>query len=577
MRKILINFLIFLSFCFSKERVKIAIYAGGGFRNLKEEEIKRILKAKEVEYILTQEAVGTIDEKTKKLYELFAKNGKKIILDIWWGPCGDYNWDKYNFPDIAQDENLRKEFFEKVIDPVILSIGEENLYGVHMLEETGSWYGYEKTVHPYYKMPDVNTPNIRKYNWLLKKETGLDMDLSPIWNNEEKFAFWRWASKTISSSSAHKVFCEYIHKKYPKLKAFQFEGPPDIARMECLTEYKVMLDYFDGIVTDNYSSPKNTYLLNAYRTMAPTKEIVALIAGYYATEGTDEQVKKIKEERFKYAYLAGMNGIGFFEPDGIRIKGQDFQEPKVWEQNLEIFKKYYNQPVYNKKREILITSTNLSVGGYGIDNYLPYVNIENFSFIPAGEIRLIKNLEEYEVIIIFGPNYPGKNPMWNDEYMNKKYNVDGIFDYKKLNNFVEKGGILVISGVPLEKGSGLYITENEIIIGTKTINKNYALPNEWAKKNLKLKDSYKDLFTVTSFEFKVSDKAMDLGENTGYLVPYGKGYFLILPHRPSGRINVKNEERENYGNFLTDILNGLFNYTGKKELLKYIKRGGYYE
>lgn len=158
-----------------------------------------------------------------------------------------------------------------------------------MPEETGLWYGYEKTIHPYYKKPDINTPNIKKYNWLLKKDTGLDMDLSPIWNEEEKFAFWRWACKTISSSSAHKVFCQYIHKKYPKIKTFHFEGLPDFASGN-FCEYKVMIDDFDGIVTDCYTSPKGIYMgLISYRTLSPKKEIIALVNGYFATSGTDEE------------------------------------------------------------------------------------------------------------------------------------------------------------------------------------------------------------------------------------------------------------------------------------------------
>ena len=544
----------------------MAIY--GSVRNLKEEEMERILKAKEVEYIGTQEAPGTVNEEVKKKYERLAKEGKKIILDIWWGPDGDYNWDKYNFPDISQDEKLRKEFFEKVIDPVIEAIGPENIYGVHMLEETGLWYGYEKTIHPHYKIPNINTPNIRKYNWLLKKDTGLDMDLSPIWNNEEKFAFWRWASKTISSASAHKVFSQYIHKKYPKIKAFQFEGLPDVAWMDCFTEYKVMINDFDGIFTDNYSSPKNTYFLNAYRTMAPTKEIVALIAGYFSTPGSDEEVEKIKRERFKYAYFAGMDGIGFFEPDEVRVKGPDYSEPKVWEQNLRIFKEYYNKVVYKEKRKILITGTNMCVGGYGMDGYFPYIDIENFSFIPAGEFRLIEP-DEYEIIVIFGPNYPGKNPMWNNEYMNKKYNVDSVFDYKKLNGFVEKGGILIISGIPLEKGSGLYFTENNILYGNSKEEKNFIQPNNFAIEKFKLESRYQPIFTTYTCKYVFDEKqVISLGENTGYLISYGKGYFLILPHVPTGRIDVKIEERKNYGKFLTDILKGIIEFSGKSKFIK---------
>ncbi|MGB9677185.1 MAG: hypothetical protein ACPLZ9_01070 [Candidatus Ratteibacteria bacterium] len=556
MKKFLFLVFIFNSIIFSEEKVGFTVYAGK-IRSLSDIDFNRIVNTKEVTYVLTQEGPNTIDQKAKERYKILKEKGKKVIIDIWWGPDGEYNWDKYNFPDISQNEKLRNEFFEKVIEPVIEAIGPENIYGVHMLEETGLWYGYEKTIHPYYKIPDINTSNIRKYNWLLKKDTGFDMDLSPIWNDEERFVFWRWVCKTISSSSAHKVFCEYIHKKYPKIKAFQFEGLPDYASGN-FCEYKVMIDDFDGIVTDSYTSSKGIYMsLVGYRTMAPKKEIVALVNGYFGTTGTDEEVKKIKEERVKYAYLAGMNGIGFFEPDGVKVKTQDFQDEKVFKDNIEILKPYITKNVYKKKRDLLIVPTNISVGGYGIDAYLPYSDISDYDMIPATEFRLI-NPDEYKVIVILGPNYPGKNPMWNKKYIKEKYNVDSLFDAELLNNFVEKGGVLIISGLPLEKGSGLYFTEKEILYGSSKENKYSIIPNDYAIKKLKLKEKYEPIFTKSSYKYNFdTDKVISLGENTGYLISFGKGYFLILPQIPVGRIDVKIIERENFGKFLTDIIKGI--------------------
>ena len=69
-----------------------------------------------------------VSAKTRNRYKRLKEAGKKIIVDIWWGPDGEYNWDKYDFPDIAQDPQLRTEFFEKVIDRTI------------------DWYWYEKSV-----------------------------------------------------------------------------------------------------------------------------------------------------------------------------------------------------------------------------------------------------------------------------------------------------------------------------------------------------------------------------------------------------------------------------------------------
>ena len=79
-------------------------------------------------------------------------------------------------------------------------------------------------------------------------------------------------------------------------------------------------------------------LLSCYRTMVLRPKSLPLINGYFGTPGTKEEVYKIKEERLKYALDAGMNGIGFFEPDDERVKGMDFQDPVVWQDNLKLFK-----------------------------------------------------------------------------------------------------------------------------------------------------------------------------------------------------------------------------------------------
>lgn len=235
--------------------------------------------------------------------------------------------------------------------------------------------------------------------------------------------------------------------------------------------------------------------------------------------------KKNKRRKSKICLSCG-NGIGFFEPDEIRIKTQDFQNEKIFKDNIEIIKPYIKKNVYQKKKDILIVPTNICVGGFGIDAYLPYSDIIDYDMIPATEFRII-NPFNYECIIIFGPNYPGKDAMWNKKYMKEKYNVDPLFDSEILNNFVEKGGILIISGLPLEKGSGLYFTENNILFGTLKESKNFIFPNNYAVKKLKLNSKYQPIFTNSSYKYRFDS------------------------------------DRENYGRFLTDIILGSLQFTPK--------------
>lgn len=548
--------------------VRAAAYVQG-VAAIDDQSLRRILDADEVVYILTQEtATGRpLPAKTKERYQALKAAGKRAIVDIWWGGAGKFHWDKYNFPDIAQDASLRADFFEKVVDPVIDELGPKNLHGVHLLEETGLWYGYEKTAHPFYKRPTVRTPCIRKYNGLLGKDTGLDMDMEPIWKPEERFAYLRWVSRRLSSAAAHKVFCDHIHRKYPGLKAFQFEGLPDTAT-DNYTEYQVMRDAFDGIVTDVYDSPKGIYALVSYRTMAPKAEIVALVNGYFATPGTKEEVRRIKKARLKYATEAGMNGIGFFEPDGERVKGNDFENPAVWQDNLELFKTINDQPVNLNKRKLLLVPMNCSVGGYGLAWYFNQTRFANYAMIPANEFRLIRP-SDYRAVVILGGSYPGANATWNQAYMRQNYRVDALFDANELNRFVEKGGLLVITGLPLDPEAGLAPVQRKLLGGSSTVRAEQLSPNEWGRRNLKLKAFYTNGFAPEVYQYEAGPSVQGLGENCGYVVRHGKGQWLVLPQCPSGHPSA--EEARSYAAFLTDAVRGFFEYAGAKELAEYFE------
>ncbi|MCL5408823.1 MAG: hypothetical protein M1135_02215 [Candidatus Omnitrophica bacterium] len=545
--------------------VKAVVYANN-LSNMNENSFQRILNAKGVVYILTQQTVGMpVSVKTRERYKKLKEDGKKVILDIWWGPNGEYNWNKYDFPDIAQNPQSRSEFFKKVIDPTINEIGKKNLYGVEMLEETGGWYGYKKTVWPNMEFPTVNTPNIRKYNWLLQKETGLNMDMSPIWNMDENFACWRWINRTLSPAAAQKVFYDYIHKKYHGLKVFQFEGLPDVAT-RCYGEYQVMLNSFDGIITDAYDSPREIYsALISYRTMAPKTEIVALVNGYFGTYGTKEDVYKIKKKRLKYALSAGMNGIGFFEPDGKKVKVSDFQDPAVWRDNLKLFKIIVDKSVNVKKRKMLLVPLNYSVGGYGLAWYFGSVKLTGYAMIPASEFRMV-NPADYRAIVILGGYYPGVNTTWNQDYMQKKYHVDALFDANKLNRFVENGGLLVITGLPMNTGAELALVQKKLLTGSSLSTVKKLTLNNWSIQNLKMKPAYSNGFSRNVYQYKTGPSVISLGENCGYIVKYGKGYFLVLPQQPTGG---SSKEAKSYAAFLTDVLRGFFNYAGARELAEY--------
>ncbi len=66
---------------------------------------------------------------------------KRIVAQLWYGGWGRCNWSYYSLAHIAMDPKIREDFFRNVLDPTIDRLGPENLYAVHLLEETGMQFG----------------------------------------------------------------------------------------------------------------------------------------------------------------------------------------------------------------------------------------------------------------------------------------------------------------------------------------------------------------------------------------------------------------------------------------------------
>lgn len=142
---------------------------------------------------------------------------RRVVLQLWWGGSGRYNWSKYSLAHISMDPEIRREFFADVTDPLLEAVGPENVYGAHLLEETGMQFGVDVDVagipedlsdgdnngsnwdQPtwlgvggivgYLGGPYV--PNIRRYNQQFKADTGLDMREAPLWSYTKGWPIYR--------------------------------------------------------------------------------------------------------------------------------------------------------------------------------------------------------------------------------------------------------------------------------------------------------------------------------------------------------------------------------------------------
>ncbi len=82
-----------------------------------EEAFQRILGEKSVRYVCTQRifTLAGVPPLARKRAEALTRAGKRVVLQIWWGPGGTFPWSKYSFANLALDEKGRPDFFRDVV------------------------------------------------------------------------------------------------------------------------------------------------------------------------------------------------------------------------------------------------------------------------------------------------------------------------------------------------------------------------------------------------------------------------------------------------------------------------------
>ncbi|NLO72587.1 MAG: hypothetical protein GX100_00575 [candidate division WS1 bacterium] len=509
------------------------IYPYGVPTKDKDEDYQRLLNCKEAEYLgfqwFARSSYDANDLQRQRAGEL-ARAGRKLIIDLWFGNSPPFSWRYFNFPNIALDPKIRQEFFDRCTDPFLEHWGAENLYAVHLMEETGMQFGWERDVAGYadeeigydngsnWDNPasfewgrSIAGPynlNIRKYNDLFRKETGLDMRLAPIWSAEEKSRFNEWVQQTMEGG-AHVQFAKHVHQKYPGLKVYAFNSGPAL-----IPQSKVL----DGHFTDPYTNTIGVYqsLRGLRSIMRPEMDLVTMMWG--------NKEKPIPQRLSQQAacYIGGADILSTFG-DGEATSDEYLNIVR------DSVRPFLGLPRFVSRPQVLVLGgrplfgATLQAGQFWITGFTHY----DRQTLPGP-------LDQYKLIFSWGGATRPDVAEW-----------------------VRKGGILVgvySAGDLLEK-EGLIESQHK----TSRLEIEYK-PDDWIRQNLWLQESYQlDLNPVA--EYTVKDENVAHKDQFLYVAPYGEGLVVFMPaicyvHPPWQYEPIW----EGYRQLLTDVCRGALLY-----------------
>jgi len=503
-----------------------------------ESDYQRLLKSKDVEYVGLQLVASPTfqDRQTSNRIAELAAAGKRIVLQIWFGPSPPISWERYNFPNIALDPQIREEFFAKATDPMIDYLGPKNLYAVHLLEETGMQFawdvdmpgrpdrdddGYENG-GAYDNPPNwimdrcVSGPNvltIRKYNDVFRKMTGLDMRYYPIWSAQETRRYNDWVQRTLEAG-AHIEFAKHVHRKYPGLHVYAFNSGTAL-----VPQSRVL----DGQFLDPYTDTIGVYMsLKTFRSvMRPEEELVGMAWG--------NREKPVPQRLPQQAacYAAGCNVLSTFGDN-------EHREDKWMGIVRQSVRPFLGRPVFRSRSRVLV----LGGGQFGATLQYPQFWITGFAHYDTMDswAEDAVGLDRYDLVLSWSS--------WHKDLLRWTRAGGVLVAMLPPNDFLIKEGFL---GEP-DKPTRLTVDYR---------------PDAWMRDHFRLQASYKlELDHVVPCAVKRAD---DVHRNEFlYVVRYGKGLVVLLPALPYVHPPWTYEPSwESYRQLLTDLCRGALSYVGK--------------
>ena len=504
----------------------------------KDEDYQRLLNCKEAEYLGFQWFAGRSykDDLAKQRAAELHRAGKKLIVDLWWGGGPPFVWRHFNMPNVALDPQIRQEFWDQVTDPFLEHWGAENLYAVHLLEESGGQFGWDADEVGY---PDdqvsydnssswdnpasnewgrnISGPyvlNIRKFNDLFRKETGLDMRFAPIWTPAERTRFNTWVQQSMEAG-AHNQFAQHVHQKYPGLKVYAFNAGPALE-----TQSKVL----DGQFIDPYGSTIAVFeTMRKYRAiMRPEEDLVAM------TWGNKEKPIPQRMPQQAACYLGGADILSTFG-DGEATSDEYLNIVR------DSVRPFIGLPRFQSKTPVLF------LGGRGFSAVLSWSWFWVTGFADYNYGVETTKLDPYKLVVTWG---------------------DG--NHPDLERWVRAGGTLVAvySASDLLTKPGLL---EDLHKPPSTQVLDYQ-PDTWMRENLGLAASYQlDLSPILSYAVK--DPQAVHQDQFLYVAQVGKGLMVYLPALCHVHPPWKYEDHwEAYRQLLTDVCRGALTYRGEGDV-----------
>jgi hypothetical protein len=571
-----------------------------GLETPSEEAFQRLLSEKSARYVCTQQIFtpAGVPPLARTRAAALAKAGKRVILQIWWGPGGAFPWSKYSFANIALDPAARADFFREVVDPCIEQYGAGNLYGAHLLEETGMQFAtdvdrradpdnftdFEEDSQAYNnpfwsgfgdRPGGVKIPNARRHEKDFTRLTGFRFADAEHWGALERHLFDRWVSTRLQSGGQVE-FAKHLHQKYPGIKAFTwdllFTGGENPR-----TDLSLEARYFDGVICDVYNSVNANFLFQrAYRLLCPKAEIIHFAMGGMGQEqGYPYATPDQKRALTLGAYLAGADAAGFFETPS------DFARPEAWTVNADLFRRLQPLPRFRKQPSLLLLAN--SVDNIYSCTYA-WTGLKYCDFLPTWEAHDV-DLDPYQAVILHvdGP-VTDSAVFWNARALQEKYGLPGHLDYRALDRFVTRGGVLILSGqMRLDADCPLFVAREGYLHtegdGRVRVDPLVVSPAGWLKEKAGLRREYR--FSANRIQVTADPKRVVTTE-AGYFLRRGKGAVFFLPFN---RFYDPKEEYQtpawqDYRQLLTDVARGVLQLRGKgqvaAEYLADPARGNYY-
>ena len=552
------------------------------------EQFERVVNDPTVDYVLFQRIItksGVPAAEIERVRRLAAA-GKKPIVQIWWGPAHEdgFPWSKYSFANIGLEEDVRRDFFREVVDFCIDAYGAENLYGVHLLEETGMQFATDvqhrpdpwdfwnfqdnnqSYDHPFWsgwgKRPGrLHIPNVRRHESDFKRIYGFGFEGHEKWNAIQNRQLDRWISHRLQSTGQVE-FAKHIHKKYPDLKAFTWDGVHFGGNTR--TDMHFEATVFDGVITNPYGSVLfNFYYHRLLRRLFPNAQILCLGNGGYTGPIDRDERKRLLVGQ----YMSGADVIGLWS------NPNDCMDADIWRTNHELYKRFEPLPRFEKTSPIAIVAPSVQ-DIYSVNWHV--TGVKYFDPIAMWEAHAF-DLYRYPVLIVHTNGVMRDHTWWQRQQLNEKHKLPGIFEADRLEQHVRDGGVLVLVGMfQWSQSSGLFVAKHLKSTAANQQRQTVTVKVDDWWRQFGIADTDGHRFDVDALPATPYPDAARFGPGGVAFFRYGKGAVLVVPFRRAYHKGepYDSDQWRQYRRYLTALIAGTLRAADRGDVAdEYLCRG----